>query len=182
MGAEGGKGKPVAEGRKGAPLLASRPSLSFLGPPAMLVVFVVLAAVLLLAVRENEVGMLPPPRATPERVAAVAPPPTATAQQTRVADQATKIPTAQVKEPGVELRVETLEETWISVSADGGDSVAMLLKPGDQRRWRALKGFTLTVGNAGGIRVLIDGSEIPPLGSSGEVLRNLDLPADWRTD
>jgi len=81
----------------------------------------------------------------------------------------------------VELRVEATQDTWLSISADGGESVRMLLKPGDRRKWRALEGFELTVGNAGGVKLVLDGVELSPLGSSGQVIRRLEIPAGWRT-
>ena len=40
----------------------------------------------------------------------------------------------------------------------------------------AREGFRLTLGNAGGVRVTVDGRALEPLGSSGQVVRDLRVP------
>jgi cytoskeleton protein RodZ len=77
---------------------------------------------------------------------------------------------------GRELRIVATEATWLSVAVDDQPKREFLLQPGEIRIWTAATGFTLTVGNAGGITVSLDGHELPPLGRSGQVVRNLRLP------
>jgi cytoskeletal protein RodZ len=90
------------------------------------------------------------------------------------------IPTATVAAAGAiggrELRIVAAEETWLSLGIDDEPKRNILLQPGETRSWTAARGFTLTVGNAGGITVSLDGHELPPLGRSGQVVRNLRLP------
>ena len=74
------------------------------------------------------------------------------------------------------LRVQATDLTWLAVTIDGREVRDVLLQPGDTIQWRAQEGFLLTVGNAGGIRLSLDGRELPPLGGSGEVLRNIPIP------
>jgi hypothetical protein len=52
----------------------------------------------------------------------------------------------------------------------------ILLRPGEKVEWTAKEGFKLTVGNAGGITLTLNGKKLPPLGKSGQVLRNIQLP------
>lgn len=75
-----------------------------------------------------------------------------------------------------ELRIVAAQETWLSLGIDDEPKRNILLQPGEARSWTATRAFTLTVGNAGGITVSLDGRELPPLGRPGQVVRNLRLP------
>ena len=74
------------------------------------------------------------------------------------------------------LVVRALEPTWIKVQMDGGGSVQELLPAGATREWSAEKRFVLTVGNAGGLQLELNGRALPPLGERGAVIRELVLP------
>ena len=62
------------------------------------------------------------------------------------------------------------------------DLLMAIATPGGKERTRrefeAREGFRLTLGNAGGVRVTVDGRALEPLGQAGQVVRNLPLPAD----
>jgi cytoskeleton protein RodZ len=77
-----------------------------------------------------------------------------------------------------ELRVSAAQETWFSLGIDDEPKRNIILQPGESRSWTAARAFTLTIGNAGGITVSIDGRELPPLGRPGHVVRNLRLPEE----
>lgn len=77
-----------------------------------------------------------------------------------------------------ELRVSAAQETWFSLGIDDEPKRNIILQPGESRSWTAARAFTLTIGNAGGITVAIDGRELPPLGRAGHVVRNLRLPEE----
>ena len=51
-----------------------------------------------------------------------------------------------------------------------------MLAAGEQVQLTARTGFDLTVGNAGGIALTVDGTRRPPLGAHGQVVRDLHLP------
>lgn len=74
------------------------------------------------------------------------------------------------------LRVEATEMTWMLVTIDDGETQDVLLQVGETWVWRAQQGFVVTVGNAGGVALNLDGRPLPPLGDSGQVIRNLRLP------
>jgi len=76
------------------------------------------------------------------------------------------------------LSIEAIEETWIKILIDGRDVREMLLKGGDKVSLEAERNFGLTIGNAGGVKINFDGKELEPLGSRGEVIRNLVLSRD----
>jgi transcriptional regulator with XRE-family HTH domain len=75
-----------------------------------------------------------------------------------------------------QLVAEALEPTWMAVQSDGGEPRQVLLQRGERTRFGADTGFVLTVGNAGGVRLALNGERLPVLGKSGEVVRNLILP------
>jgi len=50
------------------------------------------------------------------------------------------------------------------------------LQPGQIARFEAKSSFHVVVGNAGGVKLSLDGTPLPPLGRSGEVVRDLVLP------
>ncbi|MBI3990397.1 MAG: DUF4115 domain-containing protein [candidate division NC10 bacterium] len=77
------------------------------------------------------------------------------------------------------LRVRAKERTWVRASADEKE-YDVLLRPGDVVHWTALERFVLTLGNAGGVELLLDGSPIPVLGRSGQVIRDLVLLEEGR--
>jgi len=78
---------------------------------------------------------------------------------------------------GITLTLEFQEDSWAKIQADGATVVSGLVRRGETRRLHARGGFRLTLGNAGGVRVTVDGRPIEPLGAVGEVVRDLALPA-----
>jgi cytoskeletal protein RodZ len=77
--------------------------------------------------------------------------------------------------PELILKASVLEETWIRIFVDGHPPKEYIFRPGSKPEWRADEGFELLVGNAGGIRLELDGREIKKLGPPGQVVR-LSLP------
>ena len=75
------------------------------------------------------------------------------------------------------LHIQARERTWIRVVIDEELIQDGVLEPNEQAQWEARDNFTLTVGNAGGVEVTFDDNRLSPLGQSGEVIRQLHLPA-----
>ena len=79
---------------------------------------------------------------------------------------------------GVSMVLEFDQDSWTEVTAaDGHPIFSGLSRRGTSQRFESADGFRLTLGNAGGVRVTIDGRPLEPLGASGQVVRNLALPA-----
>ena len=74
------------------------------------------------------------------------------------------------------LAATAVEPTWMRVRADGGEEREVLLQKGQTVRFGAEKGFVVTVGNAGGIQLSLNGEALPSLGTSGQVIRDLPIP------
>ncbi len=74
------------------------------------------------------------------------------------------------------LAAIAVEPTWMRVRADGGEEREVLLQKGQTVRFGAEKGFVVTVGNAGGVQLTLNGEPLPSLGAPGQVVRDLAIP------
>lgn len=108
-----------------------------------------------------------PPRTPSPAPASVPPPPVAPPASTVSAKAA---PSAQ------RLMIRAVEATWVRVQADEGHVAEELLPPGASREWAAERRFLLTIGNAGGVELTLNGKALPPLGAKGTVIQRLELP------
>ena len=114
-----------------------------------------------------------PQEPTPLSPAAAPPPPAP-----RVADV---VPSGTAKVYGLQnqnarLVLKATQDSWLQIR-DGNDIVfTRVLKPGDLYRVPDKAGVRVRTGNAGGLVVVADGAESAPLGSVGQVLR--DVPID----
>jgi cytoskeletal protein RodZ len=73
------------------------------------------------------------------------------------------------------LEVIATDTTWFSVSIDNNSTNDILLKPGESVKFQAKNGFSLKIGNAGGVKLIFDGKEIGKLGEKDQVIK-LNLP------
>jgi cytoskeletal protein RodZ len=74
------------------------------------------------------------------------------------------------------LVIKAVEATWIRVQTDDGRVAEELLAAGATREWTSGKRFVLTVGNAGGVEIVLNGRPLPSLGARGAVIHRLSLP------
>ncbi len=94
---------------------------------------------------------------------------------TSTAGQGKDDTTLNPAQPGAPLRleVEATEKCWISIDSDGRPTVRRLLEPGETRTFGASEQFAIIIGNAGGVRLKINGKLAKPLGKSGDVVKVL---------
>ena len=71
------------------------------------------------------------------------------------------------------VEVEAVERAWILVQADKDPAQEVMLSPGERVRWSAEEKIRLTLGNAGGVRVSLNGKLQGPYGASGKVVKDL---------
>jgi hypothetical protein len=76
------------------------------------------------------------------------------------------------------LVVRVIDPTWLRVQVDDRQVAEELLQTGAVREWKATKRFTLTVGNAGGVEIDLNGKRLPSLGAKGAVIQRLVLPPE----
>ena len=95
-----------------------------------------------------------------------------------------KAKTEAVAKPQVEktakehsLEILASDKTWILVTIDNTESKELLLNKGESAKLSAKKGFSLKIGNAGGIKLIFDGKDMGLPGENGKVI-TLNLPSD----
>ncbi len=84
---------------------------------------------------------------------------------------------AEVVDGRVVLRAR--DETWVRLlGPDGARVLLRNLQPGESYAVPDRPGYSLTVGNAAGLAIEVDGVALPPLGEEGQVVRGIALDAD----
>ena len=73
--------------------------------------------------------------------------------------------------------VRAIEATWVRIQPDGGEPTEETLAPGAVREWRSTGRFRVTLGNAGGVELELDGQALPALGERGRVVRDVIVPS-----
>jgi cytoskeleton protein RodZ len=76
------------------------------------------------------------------------------------------------------LLMRAVETTWVRVTPDGARPTEETLAPGAVREWRSPGRFHVTVGNAGGVEIELDGRALPALGGHGQVVRDATIPSE----
>jgi len=122
-----------------------------------LVLFIALGASLFAL----QIGLKSPPRPAPA-----------------VPVQPAPVPAEEPRPAGQRLLIRAVEPTWIRVQVDEGQVAEELMQAGAVREFTAARRFVLTVGNAGGLEVDLNGRRIPALGAKGAVIQRLVLPAE----
>ncbi len=115
-------------------------------------------------------------RGNPESIPSPAPAPVT--PSTAVPEPAAPAPAEQPRPAGQRLLIRAVEPTWIRVQVDEGRVAEELMQVGAVREWTAARRFVLSVGNAGGLEVDLNGRRIPALGARGAVIQRLVLPAE----
>ena len=78
------------------------------------------------------------------------------------------------------LIARTSEATWMRVRTEDGRTSEENIPAGETREWVSNRPFVLTIGNAGGVALELNGRSVPRLGPSGAVIERLVLPSDAR--
>ncbi len=88
------------------------------------------------------------------------------------------VPAAAVapEEKEHQLSIAALDRTWLLVKMKDRKEEEMLLKPGDVKSWTFSQEVELKIGNAGGIRMNLDGRDLGAPGEKGQV-KTLLLPS-----
>lgn len=108
--------------------------------------------------------------AEPEAPVEVATPPPAAIVPPEPADPAPMAETALVEGVMV-VELELMGDCWISMSVDGGAPLARLYREGEHQRIEVDGEVLLDIGNAGALRLTIDGQPARSLGGDGARVR-----------
>jgi len=83
-----------------------------------------------------------------------------------------------IQQKGIVLNI--LEKSWVEIrNADNEAVVSSVLSPGDQYFVPDSPGLTMSLGNAGGVEIILDGNALMPLGSLGDVQKNIPLDTSY---
>lgn len=88
----------------------------------------------------------------------------------------TATPAQEPAAPTNRIILEIIDSTWVEIkNASGASILRQVLKPGDIYLVPPEPGLLMATGNAGGIRIKVDGKELPPLGEAGQIKRKIAL-------
>jgi cytoskeleton protein RodZ len=97
-----------------------------------------------------------------------APAPAVPAQPNTPAPQAV-VAAPQADGAPVRVGLSADEKTWISISSDGKNVFANALEPHETKIVEASAKVRLTIGNAGGVEISLNGKPIGPIGPKGQI-------------
>ena len=117
---------------------------------------------------------------TPPTASTIAPPPAAA--PVIASAPATPAPASTLGARGLglpyRLIARTTETTWIRVRTEDGRTSEETIPANEIREWVSNGPFILTIGNAGGVSLELNGRPVPRLGASGSVITRMVLPSD----
>lgn len=88
-------------------------------------------------------------------------------------------PMALVPDGGANIVIHATNDSWIQIRAgDGEVLLSRVLSAGESYAVPDRAGLTMVTGNAGAIRVSVNGRTTPPLGEAGGVRRDIELTAE----
>lgn len=73
----------------------------------------------------------------------------------------------------IRLGIRTKENCWVSLKADGRVVFQRVLEKGRFESWQAKEKMELSLGNAGGVELEVNGQFFSELGRRGQVLKNI---------
>lgn len=71
---------------------------------------------------------------------------------------------------GVRVEIEVLARTYVDVKVDGEQVLVRILEAGEDQVWEAERRVSMRIGNAAGLRLVVNGVRVGPLGRHGEVV------------
>lgn len=81
------------------------------------------------------------------------------------------------EQKGIVLKM--VQNSWVEIrDANGRKLISRVLSAGDQYFVPERLGLSISIGNAGGVEILVDGDTLDNLGVKGQVLRNIPLNAE----
>lgn len=150
------------------------------GPPGWVTWGIVSVVVLVLALalvglfggRTPEVADAPPNTTTE-----TSPPPTGS-EPAGGTPATPSTPTPSPTPTSVELALLVESDSWVRVVADGDVVLEETLDAGESREFEGRREVLLRLGNAGGVRLVLNGRSIEPIGGRGEVVDVVCSPTD----
>jgi transcriptional regulator with XRE-family HTH domain len=97
-----------------------------------------------------------------------------------VEKRASAVPLVEKIKTGMPIRlgIRAKEDCWIKLSLDGKVIFQSILKKGRSENWQAKKEISLSLGNAGGVELEVNGSLIPSVGRKGQAVKSIVINED----
>ncbi len=102
-------------------------------------------------------------------------PPAATSSESTTPVATTKPSDSTTNEGPHILEIEATQLTWVVVKSDEQAPKEALLQPGQHSTWKANQQFLVTLGNAAGVALRLNGKPQGPFGKPGQVVRDIRL-------
>jgi cytoskeleton protein RodZ len=109
-----------------------------------------------------------PETATPSAISAP-PPAAAPAPMPLPVQTPAAVPPASTGPAALVLDIDVTDLSWVKIATDGNVVLSDNLTPGSTRRFTATSSIDVSIGNAGGTSLKINGREIAELGGAGRV-------------
>lgn len=91
---------------------------------------------------------------------------------------ATKVITSTPAVPKINVGIHAKEDCWIKATVDNKVIFQSILKKGRFESWQAHEKIELSLGNAGGIELELNGKPISPLGRRGQSVKKILINSD----
>jgi transcriptional regulator with XRE-family HTH domain len=75
----------------------------------------------------------------------------------------------------IRMGIRARQDCWIKTKVDGKVTFADVLRKGRFESWQAKEKIELSLGNAGGIDLEVNGKLISPLGRKGQVIKHIEI-------
>jgi cytoskeleton protein RodZ len=124
------------------------------------------------------IATAPPPPVAPAAPAGSATPTAVAPAPAAAPTTAAAVAAARGLAAPYRLIARTTETTWMRVRTEDGRTSEETIPANEIREWISNSPFVLTIGNAGGVSLELNGRILPRLGSSGAVITRLVLPSD----
>ena len=104
--------------------------------------------------------------------------------QTSVADSINSLKNHETPPPAPQpdslaLRLIAMDSVWITVYRDSLPPRRGYLLTGRYRTYHAQKEFRISLSDAGAMKLVLNGTELAPLGPKGTSVRNITINADY---
>jgi cytoskeleton protein RodZ len=155
---------------------ARAPTVSFEEPSRLRPLLLVPAAAALAAlgfVMVRQLRQPEPPPAPPPSLATPAPAVSLPTDRVYPAPGPSAPPVAAAPDAALVLAIQARKSCWVMVQADGVRVMARELAEGERQTLRASREIVLSVGNAGGIAIELNGRPGLALGREGQVRNNI---------
>ncbi|CUS95998.1 helix-turn-helix domain-containing protein [Candidatus Chrysopegis kryptomonas] len=78
----------------------------------------------------------------------------------------------KIEPDSLELKIIASDSVWFNVLVDSAQAKEFLMPPNTSLTLKARNNFNFTIGNAGGVKFILNGNELEPIGRKGLVVRN----------